>query len=175
MSPSVFLRFRSSFSMKISFIFRLLRKSQISVYHLQFWGILNAFPFSWKIIKVLCLVALISRDIFKFVANSCPGRICCLARVIKEHEPPRIIRDLCSQHICPTRAGFPIPPSQASERSVLAWSLPVMSGFQPQAAHSTSVSRSVNSVLSLCAGHWVYQREQHGHGPALAYVRMFFF
>lgn len=67
MSLSVFLRFRFSFSMKISFIFRLLRKSQISVYHLQFWGILNAFPFSWKIIKVLCLVALISKDIFKFL------------------------------------------------------------------------------------------------------------
>lgn len=51
----------------ISFIFRLLRKCQISLYHLQFWGILNAFLFSWKIIKVLCLVALISRDIFWFL------------------------------------------------------------------------------------------------------------
>ena len=66
MSLSIFLAFRL-LTFYEDFIFRLLRKSQISLYHLQFWGILNAFPFSWNIIKVLCLVALISRAIFQFL------------------------------------------------------------------------------------------------------------
>lgn len=66
MSLSIFLAFRL-LTFYEDFIFRFLRKSQISLYHLQFWGILNTFPFSWKIIKLLCLVALISRAIFQFL------------------------------------------------------------------------------------------------------------
>lgn len=89
-----------------------------------------------------------------------------------------MIRDLGSQHICPATAGLPIPPSQASEHSVLAWSPPVISGVRapgcPFRICQSHVLHDQAAACSLCTRHCVYQREQHGCGPALASIRTFF-